>query len=1097
MKKRLEKAVDEYKQELKNKNPEKSSSNLITDSTNLGYESQNATQNYTRSAVSNPIQDSVFQSTNRSNETNLPVNSAEGFRSSDLAKSRINQSVGYDSNPFPDSALSRNISLQSIGAFQNKNLGESKMNQSEAYVSLYPDQGRESKKNATVMSSDGSQAVNLKESKLDQTSYTGEVQAYNLVEGLKTSNQTSNELSKADSIYKYNAPQILDYYSNNRGNLQNPDYLNTSTSNATASNPSQDQDNPDYKSSKFNGSTSTASAYNNTNATPINYHYNETASFISSNSTPEQNYAYINPGYDYRDYSKQNNRNSSGNLGIDYYNGLKKNESSASLTDNAMYRIQNLSSNQYWNRDHNASTAIANPFRGNSSLYDNMKPAWNPEMDSSRSANVINATTSYQLDSNRYWLSGNQRNESVVNLSNQTASGYTAVRSDKNPIYDSSSSFVVNYTSISYGNQRFDPYLNREFSNSSINVNNETSSLTGESRFVNGSSSSTTNEARAQVNGPLDQNPNPDYGSVANLSYPTSTDTVKSGFTWNQANVSYSPSWTNLANKNSTPDSGRLHASINSTQGFSSTDNPRSDLYVNPYQASNATLSLRNDTYAGLSKYQGRESALNTANVSTGSETLGSDFHLNLDSLDGNRSVGLINGSISADNIRSSQYWNPGYDRNNAASKPTNLGSDTSDNIRWDLYWNPGYTRNNLTEGKSNESKEIAVSSYNRDSYWNQENTSKALNGSQNEDAINGAVSAVNISYNASDVLEISLANRTRSVGQQISSFKNSDYDLTSNGSSLAESAGNASSHVIDSAVDYSKMENVTNAYDYAKLQNETNTESYIADTSKKIDANAEALLTFNSTSAKNDSISYYNNNVAYTNGDVGSYVTTPDKIGKGNATIEDGGYQYGNASQEAGNQFTSQDTDSQKSLSSVDGGNVSTVVGGTYKSGQSPTVRNEISNQRKSGMLDQQGDQKQGRVRMVMKNWRKITSNIEKSRKDLSENKSTRTVKKLEINNILKGKIGAVTDSNSNKVLEREGLFVKPGLNRGNNIIVYFTLLYFTLLYFTLLYFTLLYFTLLYFTLLYFTLLYFTLLYFTSLYFTLLFRGDRDNKRY
>ena len=416
-----------------------------------------------------------------------------------------------------------------------------------------------------------------------------------------------------------------------------------------------------------------------------------------------------------------------------------------------------------------------------------------------------------------------------------------------------------------------------------------------------------------------------------------------------------------------------------------SSDYLKPDLNLNPKTAANSSLITKNDTYSlsSSSQYPGFDPVIIPNNVTlTQPSNLRSDYIWNSDYNNESKSFDLVRNITAADNIRSNQYWNPGYDMNTSSSSQSNASLANPDSVRWDLYWNPGYSSNKSTSVPSNGFNGISDSlAYKSSELFGKQNpVSETVShsktaGNRSISAANHSISAGNQSFSAGSQ-SISSANQSISAANQ--SISAGNQSISAGNGSLS-----ADNQTISVGKAFANNENVSYEYRYQNLWNNSNsTSSYNTDKSSDM-FNANLVpVKYNNTDGTNYALNE----------------TASEEVG-------DLSMRFGNALYEQNNH--------------------------TSRSAGSSNASYDAFGRRRNLGPESHEHSSHGSVRMILKSWSKIKSNVHEEEQALNSMKGTTTVIKLEDKPSLTRKSGSGKEI-SNKDLERDGLFVKPGLNIG-----------------------------------------------------------------
>lgn len=713
-----------------------------------------------------------------------------------------------------------------------------------------------------------------------------------------------------------------------------------------------------------------------------------TYNLTSSNNSAKSN-QYWKPVYDY----KGSNTSKDSNL-----DGLQSNSSYANpLYDH--HDFQDLK-NQSLSSSGNPETDLYNGSKGNFSSNLSRKPDSVKDLKSAQYWNLgygnhnvtdLNLTNGTSLSlgnlSSDYRNRESERSNLNDNSYNQKDSSYSNLESDyyQNPGYTTSDY----YRNPGYTTNVSDYYLNNWNSNNTTSLKNpSTADLPSFDRV--------TTNLNPDSDGGLTINKTSfdqsyDYwraGSESNLnrSIATGLQSGASGLPDNQQSNNLNESYPAASLNENLVNTPIVNPPNLTSSSYESTGQNANPIY-NPVQdESNVYKSSTNGT--GLSSlptnlYKStsylNESALNLYNSSN---NLSSDQYW----IPGIRNYSLPAGfrnDSSSDNIRSSLYWNPGYDYKNPVDDTSNKSAVKADNIRTDLYWNPGYA-NNSSLSTAKNSSESSMSSDNQrlESYLNLTSYSDPTDIWKSWVVSNSTTEKFNTSFAGQDGSE--------SKDEQINNLSESNPNLESNITHVNKTFSESEGIQI---IDYNNTEILNNTYSFDRSQSENKTiVSYnLNNGSKVIDTNSDARQDYNLT--MDQTVSTFDKNGSMMidkNGSTAQAVTTYNETFRRNFL----------------------------GVQSVENGN----------------VRNEITNMINSenGTLSMpKKSNEKGRVRMVVKSWGRVTSNLHKMEQIDDKKKNVNTLTKIEAEKLTKATTGQETESNS-KDLEREGLFVKPGLNRG-----------------------------------------------------------------
>ena len=762
---------------------------------------------------------------------------------------------------------------------------------------------------------------------------------------------------------------IKDNNNNLYYNLQNPDYLNIRQDNPGS--PSENQDRSNHEIAFSNGSKPD-SAFTSDDTISKNANDSSTQGLVKQ-EMKQQIYSESS-GYDLNNLSKLKKQNYS---------------SSDALTNNGSTTTDSLKSDQSRIAEYYNLTLVASLPYKNLSLYGNFK------------TNVAGNTTTLTrlLDQNQFVNSPYQTTESIANLSDSTVSVIANESFDRNPEYNSNRSFA----SLAGGQS-----LHQNWSDTAIPTN--------------------------VLIFPID---NPRYGNRS-ISDAMNETTVQIGVDLNGKQTSENLTASYPANAGSTSSRMRnnsLITNLTATAPYLSTKNQRPD-YLNQDKATND--SFNNGSYAPTSN-QGNSSL--SALIIFSNETsaqlsnMKSDHNWNLYYKYLNNSVGEIANTTTADNIRSNQYWNPGYE--NSDGKQSNESSLNSEEIRSDLYWNPGYANNRSITLQSNESKLNPQSYYlqSLNLYWNRSSVLETFDRSTN--GTSDALRIVKENYSSSDVVVVlnsTSTNRSedvalphldtfnRSANATLNNSKSNDgtYAGTQNISAGIQSSSVGNQSVSSSSYTISKS-NESNSADiqsiHASIYGASAGNQSVVASSKNLSASNEQMPAgTQSFSSGNPSIS------AGSIYSISSYDIS-DTSGSTKNSIINGSKVKSNT--------TAMANESNSLLRNAD--TFYKQANDTSKAGPNKIARTELIGRRHNLLPEKHENPFHSKVRMILKNWSKITN---------SDNAEDNMMKKNTAKGATTGKDASFTKTNgaagkdvSNKDLERDGLFVKPGLNIGTLI--------------------------------------------------------------
>ena len=754
--------------------------------------------------------------------------------------------------------------------------------------------------------------LNLTESERNQSVSSGNLLHYVPV-GSNVTNHSTYQYSSG--LQSENESRSFNYYDYNAfHNPQNPSYVNISSDIAPASAAVQDGSNQNYTS--LVGSHSNNQSISN----PFDSHRNE------SDTVNAAVYGHLSSTYSQE--SKQWSFNSTSGYIFDSNASLENQSFPSSRSLNTSSRQLLNGSSQYWNGEYQNEKPSATLTLKNSSLYGNRTQEISSGYNLNKSRDRIdNVTVPFdQLD-----LTASYRtNESNVTL----PSVPVIFKSDWNPKYDSNRSFA-----LSSGNRSLGQYWS-----DTIPHSNESSVALNNSGFVYWNSSNLLSETTAPLN-------------------TTSNQHIYSGYesAWNGGNSASNSSYLRIDFLKDN------HGSITDSRSLSS-NYTRPDLSFHTDTEGKSSVNISNDTYILPTHFPRVDAGLIPTNESSAKlSNLKSDYSLSANYINGSKSLDLITNTTSADNIRSDQYWNPGYD----SSSSSNGSLTESDNIRSDLYWNPGYASNesiHVLDSNSSESAENGNSSV------------QELGRFQNGSIFTATLDIAKENSNSSGVDVVNSSNPNDSSNYQIVHYNFASSSLTG---SLFDRVSNQTDYT-DEVID--KTLNISHQYGHQDLQSKVKgIYGNIAEDSSDRPSGYLVSVNNGSTAGANDSVQYSHHDAAQL-----SVRVADSNIGLAN------------------------DTD---------------------KSIGSSNIRQEITGRKQTKAPDRYGNQSHGRVRMILKGWSKLANNGRKGEEAIDNRKSPTKVIKLENGLSLVGKTGAAKDV-TNKDLERERLFVKPGLNIGKRTI-------------------------------------------------------------
>ena len=1002
MRQRLQKQMQEYRIKMKSQNPGKFGSSLTNDSRNTEQDALLDNKTLHNSALQDGGEQAnvaLVQTIEGEHLTTFKENKPTGFIQSD------NSLIG---------------SFAKNGRIMNKK--DVQHNSVETAQDINPI------KSETSQSWSKENPVNYTSQELNDSKYT----PYQLSRDVQSANGSQ---SMKDNIHSL-------YY-----NLQNPDYLNIRKDNPGSPSPTQNLSNQETAFRHGNNSTS-AFTSDDTISSKLFYSPIDKSSKNANNSNIQ--------GLVKQEMKQQNFSES---LGYDLNNSAKlENQSysaSGALTNNGSIITDNPKSDQSRIADYYNSTTAA------SSSYESFDR--NQEYNSNRSFNILtdglnlhqnwsdanlptDALTS-PVDNSRYVnrSSFDAMNETTV----QIGAGLNGKQTPQNltawyrATAGSNSSRLRNVSLItspypSTDNLRPDFYLNQEkATNDSFNNGSYVpASSQGNSSF--GASIIFINETSAQLsNLKSDQNRNLGYtylnNSVDEIANASTADTIRSNQYWN-------PGYENKVDKQP-------------NESSSKSDEIRSDLYWNPGYANNRSFNLQsNESKLNpqsyylqlLNLYWNRSSVLEIFDHSTNGTA--DALRIGKKNYSSSNVVVVVN---SPSTNRSEDAALPYYNTFNRSTNATssNYKSNEGDSagiqsISASIYGasaeNQSVYAINHTISTSNESDSAGIQSISA-------SICGASAENQSVSAINHTISTSNESDSAgfqsisASIYGASAGNQSvYAINHTISTSNESDSaGIQSISASIyGASAGNQSVSAINHTISTSNESNSAGIQSISASIYGASAENQNAHTSNTTASNERAYGGIQSISVGDENVVTSSRNLSAPSDNMPAGTQS---VSAGNRSISAGSI-YGISSYNIGNTSGSANT------STIDGAKVQSNATAMANESDSPfykqtndtskaaaIARTEIIGRRHNLLPEKHENPSHSRVRMILKNWSKVTNSDNAEDKIMNKNTAKGATTEKDVS--LAKKNGAAGKDISNKDLERDGLFVKPGLNIGKLI--------------------------------------------------------------
>ena len=1085
MEKRLDKAIKDYRKKIKTTGP--TGSGLIADAKAAGYEARNSP--YGSIVIESPTGDSATHSDNKSSYATgySQPRLVNGFQDLKLDESVMNTTFALGGNPMQELMTGNLSSTQPVyetlkGMMYEKSTPQSLENvnfnfgdqekvhdMNASPVNLGSSNSSEEQSllntNTTARENNGPNAIITSASPTPVNSYKGGDATSNaLASNASELNSEKNTSSKFESTQsgQYVNPVYDSQDSNNQqnpvsdgtqsteinvgtgsfdrygdatipnSNLSSSMLIQSSTRNS--SDLANTQDRWDTASDISNAAWDSHAQLNqpssrNTNIStdyyrPSQFEVNRSKSVISGANDPSS----VNLFFNHSDAKGWHGDNNSINRTNIVSSTVEAKENSTSLPS-VNQSNENSTSLPSVNQSNENSTSL--PSVNQSNENSTSLPSVNQSNENSTSLPSVN-----QSNENSTSLpSVNQSNENSTSLPsvNQSNENLTSLPSVNKSNENSTSLPSVNQLNE---NSASLPSLNQSSENSaslpSVNQSNENSTSLPSVNQSNENSNSLPSVNQSNENARTGFNSSDIYLNITMQSPEKSSLTTSSAINGTSHNVSLIRDWSPSLGSNVTPSNSTEIGKFNSSIVIDVNDN-----------------NLSSSDGWGRNQYwnqsNGYSNSVNKAGAAAGGSTsalrndlLGNPFYSNK-----NQSSASID-SLTSVATGSRQNWNPGYDHGNLIDRPAN--AESNDSLRTDLYWNPGYTTNNRSATLNNGTASDNIRS---NQYWNPGYS--AGDGPANEGSKN--ILRTDLYWNPGHVRNISLDARKNESLENATFLSSSDF---TNRSQLWLELNNSFRNVNENcttsaATDDSKQESYQSNLDY---NNGTNyTQAYINPTNPDYDLAKDDMQ------ANKTSIEYFGRQIVSANGnnskaEVSKNAVSYQRLQNENNTIVS--YNPGNGSEVvdaiSDNSTSYNLTVGQYSLS--ENGNTSNQhnMSTEYESGmdqkalnwkkenrstESPDTRNDVrnrtqNNHEKEIFANRRMPSNHGRVKMVLKNWSKVVPYMGKQDRLVDKKSRTEKIRKSETIKFGRGK--AETGA-GDKDSERDGLFIKPGLNRGNNM--------------------------------------------------------------